>query len=134
MKTKKGAQRFFFAAAGYSYPATSNKAQKLKARHECARILAVNEYWAWDNGYTFVWRHDEGITSEDFSDEEPFYPLWWCAMYAAHPERSSRGAPIPVQSLGGVDFGRDVDPWGQDYRRVVEAELASQQVDEEVTA
>jgi hypothetical protein len=32
-----------------------------------------------------------------------------------------------VQSLGGVDFGRDGDPWGQPYARVVEAELALEQ-------
>jgi hypothetical protein len=34
-----------------------------------------------------------------------------------------------VANLGGVDFGRDVEPWGNPYARVVEAELASDLID-----
>lgn len=132
-KTKTGAKQFFFAQAAHSYPVGANAAQQLKAKHECSRRLAIAEYWAWDNGYTFMWDRSDVTSEEHDCSEAPFYPLWDCCMYSAEPERSKRGTPIPVQVLGGVDFGRDVDPWGQDYKRVVEAELALEQMPEEVT-
>jgi hypothetical protein len=33
-----------------------------------------------------------------------------------------------VQSLCFIDFGRDGSPWGDSYKRVVEAELALEQI------
>jgi hypothetical protein len=52
--------------------------------------------------------------------ESSCYKQWVCCMFDENGEL--------VQSLGGVDFGRDVEPWGPPYRRVVEAELALEEM------
>lgn len=66
-------------------------------------------------GLQFQWSHDD-ITSEDFTDEGPFYRLWVVIV------RDCSGNV--VGSLGAVDFGPDGEPWGDPYARLVEAELA----------
>lgn len=109
------AYRFFLSKAGYSYnPSTETKMQ---GRIRCARSLAAAERLARDENCSFSWEQDD-TTSQEFSDKKPYYYLWACVM------RDASGKV--VQSLGGVDFGRDRDPWMDDYRRVVEAELAAE--------
>ena len=68
----------------------------------------------------YDWEIDENIDSSDFSDETPAWALWDCVM---------RVNGRVVQSLGGIDFGRDKEPWSDPYKRVVEAELALEQFD-----
>ena len=109
--------RFFFANAGYSY--TPGKETKLQGRWRCARDLASAERIASDRGYSFEWSQDD-MTNRDFTDDGPEYYLWACVC------RDDSGNV--VASLGGVDFGYERDPWMDDYRRVVEAELASEAI------
>lgn len=127
-KTKTGAKQFFYDNAGSSYPTGSSAEGIRRAKEEGAQRLAIAEYWAWDNGYEFHWEQDD-ITSEEHSDEAPFYPLWFCSM-----RRVADGKVFLCQSLSGIDFGRDAAPWGQAYKRVVEAELAIEQMPEWVRA
>ena len=111
---KTGRVRFFFSNAGYSYdPKTETP---LQGRWKCAHALADAEYEAWGKGYSFHWEVDSDITSADWRDDCEPYATWWCAC------RNPDGEI--VATLGGVDFGPDGEPWGNDYARVVEAELA----------
>src|SRR4249920_3521828 len=91
--------QFFFENAGYSYdPKTETEAG---ARERGAHALAKAERDALDMGCSFQW-HQDNIDSSDFSDEEPAWALWVCLMHDASGK--------VVQSLGGVDFGRDGEP------------------------
>ncbi len=109
-------EAFFFREAGFSYdPKIETPAQ---GRRKCAVAMADAERRGSDAGLSFGWESDPYITSADFSDEEPAYALWTCVC------RDASG--VVVASLCGIDFGRDVEPWGQSYRRVVEAELAAE--------
>jgi len=107
---------FFFAQAGYSYnPKTQTK---LQGRWACARSLAEAERNGSDAGLSFEWEIDPISDSSEFSNKKPAWQLWACCC---------RDAQGKVQSsLCGIDFGRDGSPWGEPYRRVVEAELASE--------
>jgi hypothetical protein len=124
------AYQFFLKHAGYSYdPATQSPMQ---GRIQGARKLAAAERKARDTGYSFSWEVDPTGTSADWiADNEDGgrncnpWQLWACDCYSAEEARQS--APIGpriLASLGGIDFGRDGEPWGDPYRRVVEAELA----------
>ena len=112
---------FFYEHAGYSYdPLTETPEQ---GRRRCAETLASAEQWARDNGYSFEWIRDPYTTSADWIKDnddggENCFPwhLWTCII---HDADGNDGA-----SLHGIDFGRDGEPWGDPYRRVVEAELA----------
>ena len=109
--------KFFLANAGYSWnPKTETETE---GRQRSAESLAKAEDWALDNGYSFDWREDD-LDSSEFSDERPAWTLWQCTMFNASGEI--------VQELGGIDFGRDGSPWGDSYRRAVEAELALEQM------
>ena len=108
------AYQFFLANAGFSYDPITETPEV--GRERAARLLARAERRASAEGYVFCWRHDPDIDSSEFSDAEPAYRLWVCTAW--------KPAHECVASLGGVDFGPDGDPWGSDYRRVVEAELA----------
>lgn len=106
-------EQFFFDNASFSYdPKTETQEQ---GRERCAKLLARAEQFALENDFSYEWMQDE-ITSEDHSDDEPFYPLWVCVM------RDSEGNII--DSLSAIDFGEGGEPWGNNYRRIVEAELA----------
>ena len=107
--------QFFRRHAGYSYdPATETPAQ---GRARCARSLADAEEWARDAGLSFAWEIDDVDSSEWSYDPDPW--AQWCCI-----ARDASGAA--VASLGCIDFGRGRDPWSDSYRRVVEAELASE--------
>lgn len=106
---------FFHKHAGYSYdPATETKEQ---GRRRCAKDLANAEALARNAGYVYRWQIDQETDSREFSDRRPYYALWCCICL------SSDGGLV-LASLFGIDFGRDGQPWGNPYKRVVEAELA----------
>lgn len=114
---------FFKANAGFSYnPKTETKAQGMD---RCARRLAAAEQWAREAGYSFSWEVD-CIDSSEWSGETPPWPQYLCVI--------RNGEGVIVGSLGGVDFGRDGTPWNNPYRRVVEAELALEEMPAELLA
>lgn len=103
---------FFLENQGLSvYPSETYE----DAAVRCALGAARDEATAERVGIEFEWSPDDVIDSSDFSDEQPPWALWECV---------ARYNGRIVASLGGVDFGRDRDPWMDNYRRVVEAELA----------
>jgi hypothetical protein len=108
--------RFFFRYAGWSYDPA--KETKQAGRWRCARALADAEAYAKDHGFSFQWEIDETCDSSEWEHEGEPYAVWSCLA------RDAEGNVIG--SLGGIDFGRDGEPWGDTYRRVVEAELASE--------
>ena len=105
------AEQFFYEYAGYSYGHNGETPEQGRTRG--AKRLAEAEAWAMDNCVGFEWYLSE-FTNEEFSDDKPYYRLWDCI--ARSGDR--------LTSLGGIDFGRDCEPWGDPYLRVVEAELA----------
>lgn len=115
---------FFFRHAGFSYDPKTETPDQGKQR--CAQALAAAELRARDGGYSFQWEIDPHTRSDDWKkpDEDGGkyrapWQTWVCDMYDPQGEL--------VQSLGGIDFGRDGSPFGDPYRRVVEAELALEQ-------
>ena len=123
--------QFFLKHAGFSYdPKTETRMQ---GRMKCARMLAKAEREARDGGFSYQWSIDPDILSSDWihdnedgeRDHDPWH-TWQCAMYAPYkPQEEYYGLrPGIVASLHGIDFGRDGKPWGNPYKRVVEAELA----------
>lgn len=107
---------FFFEHAGYSYdPARESRTD---GRERCARELAAAEVWGVQMAYTFEWEIDQETDSSEWTDERPSWCTWNCIM------RDQAGNVLA--SLCAIDFGRDGDPWGQPYARVVQAELADE--------
>lgn len=120
--------QFFLKHAGYS---RAPDEPIMRARIRNARHLAEVERKARDGGYTFNWSIDPCNTSADWVEHgdtmrgetcgcskcDP-WQVWQCAMYNAEGQI--------VNSLHGIDFGRDGTPWGDPYKRVVEAELAGE--------
>lgn len=107
--------RFFYDNACYSYDPKTQSPEE--GRAQCALLLAIAEREASDAGCSFQWNHDD-TTSAEFSDEEPAYLLYVCTMYD--------GNAVAVGCVGGVDFGPDGTPYSNEYRRVMEAELAQE--------
>ena len=106
------AEQFFYDNAGYSYGPDETPEQ---GRKRCARELADAEQWAQLVGAEFRWSDDWEITSHvgefpDAYDHEPDT----CEVCDLHVNGQWR------QSLGCIDDATD------DYRRVIEAELASE--------
>ena len=116
------AYQFFLKHAGYSYK--PGEETPMQGRIRCAREMAKDERAARDGGFSYRWSVDEGASSADWLDagedggrDNNPWQVWQCAML------NSDGRVIA--SLHGIDFGRDGEPWGNPYKRVVEAELAS---------
>lgn len=115
--------QFFHKHAGYSW--TPGKETKAQGRARCAKALAAAEKAARESGAWFDWSIDPCASSADWIERgkdggpgrKP-WQVWQCAMY------DESGAC--VASLHSIDFGRDGEPYGDPYRRVVEAELASE--------
>ena len=112
--------KFFYNHAGYSYDPKHETIRQGKTK--CARALASAEAAAREGGFCFKWSIDPHSTSAEFdnddfrgSNSDP-WQLWQCCMF------NSDGGT--VNSLHGIDFGRDGNPWSDPYRRVVEAEIA----------
>ena len=122
--------QFFLKHAGYSYdPKTQTPMQ---GRIQTARRLAKAERQARDAGISFCWGQDDYLSSEWIADNEDGgrnrdpWRTWYCTAYAAPKQNEGYYGVRPnvLASLSGIDFGRDGEPWGAPYRRVVEAELA----------
>lgn len=110
--------KFFYQHAGYSYDPLNETQEQGRVR--CAQDLAAAEGIGRNAGLSFEWIVDPNTDSRDFSNARPAWELWLCSMYDAEGNF--------VDCLGGVDFGRNGSPHGNDYRRVVEAELAQAHV------
>jgi hypothetical protein len=120
MKTKQTPAEFFYEQAGYSYdPKTETEDE---GRRKCAAALAHAEAEAAARGYSFQWEEDQHTDSSEFDDSPEVWSLWACLM------RDEEGAILA--SLGGIDFGAGGEPWNDPYRRVVQAELACEMIDE----
>ncbi len=121
MKTKaETPYQFFLKHAGYSYD--PKKETQIEGRRKCARALAEAERKAYAKGFDFEWELDSMTSAEWLEDDEDGgknrkpWNTWACVA------RDNNGKVIG--SLCGIDFGRNGEPWGDPYRRVVEAELA----------
>ena len=108
------AYQFFMKHAGTSHnPQTETRMQgKIRG----ARALAKAEREARDGGFTYAWTIDPMSDSSDFEDSSEPWQLWQVCMLNADGRI--------VASLHGIDFGRDGSPYGDAYKRVVEAEIA----------
>lgn len=108
--------RFFYESAGYSYGQDETPET---GRNRCAWGLVEAEQWAIERGVRFVWERD-GLDSSEWSDERPPWAQYVCRAMLGNNS---------VASLYGIDFGRGNRPGqgpGGSYKRVVEAELASE--------
>lgn len=110
----KSAVQFFFSHGGYSYDPKSET--KIQARWRCARSLARAKAYARANDWTCEWSDDWDIGS---------HVRFYGEAYSEEPStcescllRDADGNVLA--SLGCID---DADA---NYRRVIEAELASE--------
>lgn len=117
-------EKFFFEWAGWGYNPATETPQK--GREDGAYKLAAAEGHASQQGWSFEWSVDPDVDSSSFSKKRPRWALWQCLC------RNENGEPL--SSLGGVDFGPDKEPWGDPYRRVVQAELALEGMSREMPA
>ncbi len=107
--------QFFYDNAGYSYDPkaeTPTEGRTLRALN-----LAAAEGFARAAGVSFEWVPDP------YADEPD---QWGCKLYDA--------AGQVQQSLWAIDFGPGGSPWGDPYRRVVEAELSAEYMAETMEA
>lgn len=104
------AAEFFYLKAGWSYD--PHKQTQDEGRQECARALAMAERWAGETGIEYRWSVDQDAMATEGLDGGV---LWECVAIDDDYEQ--------VASLGGIGFDSG-EPWGDDYRRVIEAELA----------
>ncbi len=106
--------RFFLKSAGYSVAQGETQQQ---GRQRTARELARAEKWASDNGVTFDWVADEDADPNDWDGEGPIGEVAEGCI-----ARCASGGTLA--SLWGI--------WDADtaYRRVVQAELASEAMSE----
>lgn len=109
---------FFFAHAGYSYGPNETPEQ---GRTRIALEYELAERFGRTAGLSFEWEVSD-VDSSDFSYEKPAWTLYDCIC------RDDEGNVRA--SVGACDFGRDNGPYG-DYRRVIEAELACEVMDQE---
>jgi hypothetical protein len=112
---KPSAIRFFYSNAGYSYdPKTETRNQ---GRWRCARSLAKAEQEAKQRGFEFQWQDDWTIADHvkefDTYTEQPST----CETCLCLDEQGN-----VLASLGCIDDASNA------YRRVIEAELASEAI------
>ena len=103
---------FFKEWAGSSYIPHKETPEQGKQRNALA--LARAEQLAQRKGWYCQWRIDE-LDSSEWNDEKPAYQQYICMLF------DKRGECI--DSLCGIDFGREGSPIGAPYARVVEAAL-----------
>lgn len=119
MGNREKAVQFFYDHAGWGYnPATETEEQ---GRQRHAEELADAEQAAKRAGVWYVWEPDQEVDERDeLSTTE--HTCEWVALYIAPEDVHDR--PRMLASLGGI--------WdaSAEYRRVVEAELASEALSE----
>ena len=113
------AVRFFYDHAGWSYHPDTETPHEGRLRG--ARALAKAERWAQEAGISFYWDFD---TEGD--EPEPGYVFMRCDAYT--DGLVDGGGPQVVTSIGGIDEREDQP--NLDYRRVIEAELALEAMEE----
>jgi hypothetical protein len=122
LSPKQAAFYFFLKNAGFSYdPKTETPRQ---GRAKCARALAKAERDASALGYTFEWEFENSIPYEDALGDHAY----WCDAEKNGEEHEHEiYSCVAYNSEGGVvaSLGAIIDPT-REYRRVVEAELASE--------
>lgn len=96
-------EQFFYDHAGWSYDPKKETSEEGKRR--TAAELTKAEQWASDNDYEFVW-------SDDVHDDDKTVPPTTCESCQMIIDGEY------VSGLGCVDDADD------DYRRVIQAELA----------
>lgn len=120
---------FFYANAGYSYPANASKAEQCKARWDCARKYARAEQWAQDEQLVYVWEHDPHTTEADFDFPEDKahvreHGAVGCILYRPCADHGTDCKHAEhLASLWGITESLD-NRERDNYRRIVEAELA----------
>jgi len=115
-------EKFFYANAGVSKTPDETW---VRARRRCAKEYAYAEQRARDANCYFEWSQCRDVTSADWCDpnepggknRRPWF-TWECVA------RDGNGKVFA--SLMGIDFGRNGEPWGDPYKRVIEAELAEE--------
>ncbi len=128
MTHTQSAYHFFLSRAGYSYnPQTKTRMQ---GRIDGAKRLAAAEKWAQASGVVYVWMPDEDCSEDDFEFEEDKQHIRehgavGCILYRPCPDHGTECKHAEVLgSLWGIT--ESLDNRERDaYRRVVEAELAS---------
>lgn len=113
--SKQSAFDFFFEQECYSWRLATES--QFAGRVRCATDYALAEAIARRDGYQFRWEID---AYPDRSGIDHDGPLYSCTMYSETGEW--------LQSLSGCDFGPDGDPWHDPYGRVIQAELAMEQL------
>lgn len=111
---------FFYEWAGTSYVPGVETMEQGKRRG--ASALADAERIAREAGCSFEWTIDPDADSSCWSDDPEPWDQWQLIVRGPDGE--------VLTSLGGVDFGRDGEPWGDPYRRVCEAECALEVLDQ----
>lgn len=114
---KNKAIQFFFEHAGYSYDPKTETPEQGKQRG--AELLARAEREAASAGIRFEWRYDDdGCCCCCLEKgEAPHTDVWYCQAWSEDGLRC-------LASLSGICGPSD------DYRRVVEAELAAEALSE----
>ena len=114
-KTMTTQERFFYDHGGFSYdPQTETRAQ---GKRRCAVALAEAETWAEQMGMTFEWEWD---FDGDFGDHDV-----WCKPSCGKQHEVTmvcakyRDGQVAGSLCGIIDADAN-------YRRVIEAELASE--------
>lgn len=110
---------FFYEHAGSSYnPATQTE---VNGRLLGAIALATAHRWARNNGCYFIWENDEPAECQNETGEWEYHPAVSCLMLQYAEDIYDQ--PKVLGSLGGIIESPDARE-RQNYRRVVEAELA----------
>ena len=128
---------FFYSQAGYSYPAGANRSEQTKARWDNARQLAKAESCAQDAGLVYIWRDDPDCTEDDFYMEADKahvreHGAVGCILYRPCEDHGTDCKHAEVlASLWGITESLD-NRQRDNYRRVVEAELALEAMPEVV--
>lgn len=113
------AYAFFLRHADYSYRPGETSIQ---GRRRCAKELARSEAHARKAGYAFHWEIDADAVGHELRSSAEPYALWGCTLTLPNGEVGP--------SLWAIDFGPGGEPWGEPYRRVVEAQLALEAMSE----
>lgn len=116
------AEQFFYEHAGYSYNAQFETAED--GRKRCARELAEAEQYARDNGIVFHWENDWVVGSHrEFFGPDSVYG----DTIFGNPEPDTCESCTALDKDGYILASLScIDDADDDYRRVIEAELASE--------